>query len=59
MSADAKKSYGLSCTLLLFGLIAVYGGAQWLLILIPAALLIWFTCPGRFNSTRNLTRNGR
>jgi hypothetical protein len=53
MSAEARKSYGGSCTLLILGLIALYGGAQWLLILIPAALLIWFSCPHRFGSTRN------
>ena len=57
MSAEARKSYGGSCTLLILGLIALYGGAQWLLILIPAALLICFSCPHRFGSTRSSTRN--
>jgi hypothetical protein len=53
MSAEAKKSYAWSCSLLVLGMIALYGGANWLLILIPLALLIWFSCPARFSGSRN------
>jgi hypothetical protein len=42
MSADAKKGYGLTLALIVFGLLALYGGAQWLMILIPAAFLVWY-----------------
>jgi hypothetical protein len=53
MSVDAKKSYGLSLILLLFGFLALYGGAACLLILIPAAVFLWLSCPARFSNSRN------
>jgi len=42
MSADAKKGYGLTVALIVFGLLALYGGAHWLTILIPAAFAVWY-----------------
>jgi len=53
MSAEAKHSYGWSCTLLILGLIALYGGTPWLLFVIPAAVVLWLSCPGRIGNTRN------
>jgi hypothetical protein len=42
MSKDAKKSYGSMLALLVFGVLALYLGPRWLLVLIPAAALVWF-----------------
>lgn len=52
MSADAKRNYGSSLALLVLGLLALYGGAHWLLLVIPAALLIWCATP-KLRSGRN------
>ncbi len=41
MSVEAKKGYGSTLVLLLLGLLAFYGGSAWLLVLIPAAVLVW------------------
>ena len=46
MSAEAKKGYGSTLLLLLLGVLALYGGSTWLLVLIPAAVLVWRTAAG-------------
>ncbi len=53
MSASEKKGYGSTILLMILGLLAFYGGAQWLLILIPAALLIWYAAKPVFRRSRN------
>ena len=54
MSADIKRGYGSMLALLTFGLLALYGGTSWLLILIPAALLTWYAAGSRgFRRSRN------
>ena len=54
MSADAKKEYGSTMVLIILGVLALYGGARWLLVLIPAAILIWYaTAGGVFRKSRN------
>jgi hypothetical protein len=42
MSAQSKKSIGWTTVLIVFGLAAIYVGTKLLVILIPAALLIWY-----------------
>jgi hypothetical protein len=42
MSVDSKKSMGWTVVLILLGLVALFAGAIWLTLLIPAALLIWY-----------------
>jgi hypothetical protein len=42
MSMDSKKSIGGTMVLILFGLIALFGGEKWLVGLIPAAMLVWY-----------------
>jgi hypothetical protein len=42
MSADAKKGYGSTLALIALGVLALYASPQWLMILIPAAFLIWY-----------------
>ena len=46
MSAEAKKSYGSTLVLLILGVLALYGGSVWLLVLIPAAVLVWRASAG-------------
>lgn len=52
MSANSKKSMGSTVVLILLGMAALYGGSKWLGVLIPAALLVWYTA-------RPLIRTGR
>jgi hypothetical protein len=52
MSANSKKSVGSTVVLILLGMAALYGGSKWLSLLIPAALLVWYTA-------RPLIRTGR
>jgi hypothetical protein len=42
MSAESKKGYGSTIVMMILGLLAMYGGAQWLVILVPAAILVWY-----------------
>ncbi len=53
MSMDAKKSMGWTVVLILLGMAAMYGGSKWLSVLIPAALLVWYTARPRFRTGRN------
>lgn len=54
MSADAKKGYGSTMVLVILGVLALYVGAHWLLVLIPAALLVWYAAAGAtFRRSRN------
>ncbi len=54
MSADAKKGYGLTMVLLILGVLALYAGARWLLLLIPAAALVWYAGSGvSYRRSRN------
>jgi hypothetical protein len=49
MSADAKRKYGSTIALIILGILALYGGPPWLLLAIPAAVLIWYaTTRGQF-----------
>jgi hypothetical protein len=53
MSATSKKSITWTFVLILLGMAALYGGSRWLTILIPAALLVWFTARPALRSGRN------
>jgi hypothetical protein len=54
MSAEAKKSYGSTLALLMLSVLALYGGPSWLVVLIPAALLVWYAAAGStFRRSRN------
>jgi hypothetical protein len=41
MSAEMKKGYGSTLVLLALGVLAFYAGPAWLLVLVPAAALVW------------------
>ncbi|HUO15670.1 MAG TPA: hypothetical protein VMX38_11840 [Verrucomicrobiae bacterium] len=45
MSAQAKTSYSSTLALILLGVLAMYVGARWLPVLIPAAIAIWYGVP--------------
>jgi hypothetical protein len=53
MSADYKKSMGWTILLILFGVVALFGGVEWLTVLIPAAMLIWYGAGPMLRSGRN------
>jgi len=54
MSADAKRKYGSTMVLIILGIFALYGGARWLLVLVPAAVVIWYATSGAdFKKSRN------
>jgi hypothetical protein len=54
MSAGLKGNYGSTMVLLILGVLALYGGARWLLVLIPAAVLVWYAAAGEtFRRRRN------
>jgi len=42
MSVDAKKSIGSTVTLIVLGLLALCAGPKWLIVLVPAAVLVWY-----------------
>ena len=42
VSTDIKKSVVSTIALLIFGVLAFCGTVIWLLVLIPAAALVWF-----------------
>ncbi|MGO9086479.1 MAG: hypothetical protein ACLQBK_14725 [Candidatus Sulfotelmatobacter sp.] len=49
---DAKKTTGWTILLILLGVAALFGGVKSLLLLIPAAMLVWY-------SARPAPRRGR
>jgi hypothetical protein len=53
MSAHSKKSMTSTFVLIVLGMAALYGGSKWLTIVIPAALLVWFTARPRLRTGRN------
>jgi len=53
MSANSKKSMGWAIVLIILGMAALYGGSKWLGLLIPAALLVWFTAKPTLRTGRN------
>jgi len=53
MSANSKKSMGSTVVLILLGMAALYGGSEWLSLLIPAALLVWYTARPMIRTGRN------
>lgn len=57
MSRNSKQSMGWTIVLILLGLIALFGGEQWLVLLIPAAILIWYGAGPMLRSGRSSGRN--
>jgi len=53
MSANSKKSMGWTIVLILFGLVALFGGVKSLVVLIPAAMMVWYGVGPALRSGRN------
>jgi hypothetical protein len=53
MSRDNKKSIGLATVLMMFGVFAMYAGLKSLIILVPAAMLLWYEARPQLRSGRN------
>ena len=53
MSLNSKKSIGWSVILILLGVIAIYAGAESLIVLIPVAILVWYGARPVLRSGRN------
>lgn len=52
MNTASNESLGFTALLVLFGMLALYGGGRWLALLIPAALLVWLVASARCQSRR-------
>jgi hypothetical protein len=53
MSRNSKKSMGSTILLILFGLAALFAGSKWLVLLIPAAALVWYGAGAALRTGRN------
>ena len=53
MSANSKKSMGWTIVLIFLGLVALFGGEKWLVLLIPAAVLVWYAARPMLGTGRN------
>jgi hypothetical protein len=53
MSLNLKKSIGWCAVLMLLGVAALFAGANWLVLLIPAASLVWYGAMPSFRSGRH------
>lgn len=53
MHRNSKQSSGWAIVLILFGIVAFFGGVKWLIPLIPAAMLIWFRVGPTLRTGRN------
>jgi hypothetical protein len=53
MSRNSKQSIGGTLILILFGIIALFGEVEALVVLIPAALLVWYSAAAMPGSDRN------
>jgi len=53
MSAHTKKSIGATVALILLGLLAIVAGEKSLVLMIPAAGLVWYAASPRFGRSRN------
>jgi hypothetical protein len=53
MSANSKKPMSSTLLLILLGMASLYGGPRALIVVIPAALLVWFGIGPILRSGRN------
>lgn len=53
MSKTSKKSLTSTLTLILLGLIALFGGVKSLVVLIPAAIIVWYGADPVLRRDRN------
>jgi len=53
MSANAKKSAGATLALILLGLLVLMTGEKLLVIIVPAAIFVWYAASPTLRSGRN------
>ena len=53
MKNNRKKSISWAMVLVLLGVAALYAGSNWLALLIPAAILVWYGAAPTLRSGRN------
>jgi hypothetical protein len=53
MSKNSKKSMGWMVVLIFLGMAALYGGSKWLGLLVPVALLVWYSAKLTLGTGRN------
>jgi len=53
MSANAKKSVAATLALILLGMLVLMTGEKLLVVMIPAAILIWYAASPTLRSGRN------
>ena len=53
MSVNTKKSVGATIALILLGMLALITGEKLLVVMIPAAILIWYAASPTLRSGRN------
>jgi hypothetical protein len=53
MNTPSNESLCFSALLVLFGMLALYGGTGWLGLLIPAALVLWLIARVRCQARRS------
>ena len=53
MSIEMKKGYGSTLVLILFGVLTLLLGASWLVVMIPAAVVVWYGASPKLRSGRN------
>lgn len=53
MQRSTTQSAGWAVVLIVFGIVAFFGGVRWLIPLIPAAMLIWFKVGPGLRTGRN------
>jgi hypothetical protein len=53
MSVDSTKSTVATALFVILGLAALFGGARWLTVLIPAAVLVWYGAGSARRTGRN------
>ena len=53
MSANAKTSIRATIALVMFGMLVLFAGEKSLVVLIPAAALVWYGAAPRLRSGRN------
>lgn len=53
MNTHHKQAIGATFVLILLGMVAVLTGVKWLVVLIPAAMLVWFGASPALRSGRN------
>lgn len=53
MHCNSTQSAAWAIVLIVFGIVAFFGGVRWLFLLIPAAMLIWFRVGPGLRTGRN------